>query len=172
MAGFGGGFGGIGAAKTFSSNPWLPSNGRFEVKIEKCLINDGNKGLFYIIEFEVEKSNHPQMRPGTVASQRIKKGTAAASNIKNFLLAAVVGAGLAETAEEAEEQLGCEYDKKGNVTKDLGAEVMEYSTSDDNPFAGTRLVVTTKDITTKAGAPFTVHNWSTLPKNESNEIPF
>lgn len=153
-------FKGIGQAKTFESNPWLPENGSFVVDIQRCVTNSGIKGNFYIIEFEIVESDHPQMRPGTLASQRIKMNTSAPGNIKNFLKAAVIGAGLVSSAEEADEALGCEYDKKGNVTRDNGQEVAIASVSEDNPFANTRLRVRTKGVNTKTGGRFTVHSWS------------
>lgn len=122
-----------------------------EVKIERCLVQKGRKGINYIAEFEITKSSSTEHPVGAKRSwiQSLRDEDIGFRAVKSFCVAAagidVKKADSAKALEAFENE--CE-------------QIMTASDRDHgNIFAGKTLRLETTNKPTKAGTPFTLHVW-------------
>jgi hypothetical protein len=144
-----------------SSNklPWFPSNFNGRVRIDMCKgIASERSGRAFIVETTVLTSNLSELAPSdpsyvALGSRRSwyqglkETGTSYPACI-GFLYAAL---GLAPQRDQAK----IDKDIKPNQDKWLNSII-----SDQNPLNGAEVMLQTTTIKTKAGDPFTLHNWS------------
>jgi len=121
--------------------------GTFKVRIDRIKDFEGFQGdLFYIIEFEVLESSNEDIEVGKFYSQVIKYNqTMGPINVKRFVMAA---SGLDPNDSENEEA--------------IGAEEVEESLSDEQPFSGLVMDLQCDNITTQKNKPFTKYTWEAV----------
>ncbi len=137
-------FSGISEVETSQGGVYfLP--GVYKVRIERVLLKDGRLSRkFFIIDGKIVESSVADRPPGMRASQVIAMDKAPAlRNIKEFMLAA---SGLEAAAVE-------------EMTEQDWLDLCEGAVGEDQPFSGLELELTCRQIETKAGRDFTVHEW-------------
>ena len=119
--------------------------GVYKVRIERVLLKEGRLNRrFFIIDCKILESSVEERPTGMRASQVIAMDKAPAlRNIKEFMLAA---SGLGASAGE-------------EMTEEKWIELCEGAVGEDQPFSGLELELTCRQIETKAGRDFTVHEW-------------
>jgi hypothetical protein len=127
---------------------FLPGN--YVVEVLKCItLRSRKREDLFIAECLIHESDNPERRPGVKASWYVNfKNDAALGNIKGFVAAAN----------------GIDPGNQGEVDKEVDAEVCEYVVSDQNPLAGTWLLLSCANTKTRSGADFTLHRWAPYAK--------
>lgn len=134
-------------------NEEIGQRGEFHVRITNVKDVDGRQGdVFFIIEFDVLKSNHKSVIEGRQYSQVIKYNQEMGpTNVKRFILAAN---GLDPNSEENENE--------------VGEDEVEFVLSEDQPLAGLEIDLMCEVIKTKQkGTPFTKHTWFPVETDDS-----
>lgn len=139
-------WGGIDTADVTTAGNRLPYflEGRYKVRIDTCKAIVSRNGIaFFVVEATILESNNPERPAGSRCSwlQKIQTDMGPV-NIKKFVGAAN---GLDPASEE--------------VNREVNQDVVEYVVSDDQPLAGTVMPLQCVLTETKAGNPFTIHNW-------------
>jgi hypothetical protein len=136
-----------GADASGDRKPWLES-GRYRVRITACReVTSRKNDVFFIVEVEVlviHQTDVPEkMKVGRHYCQMIKfNDDMGPINVKRFLLCA----------------LGMDPNTAENQDR-VDDDAAIYSVSNDQPLAGLEMEVHVEMITTKAGNPFSKHNW-------------
>jgi hypothetical protein len=119
--------------------------GLYKVAVKKVFTMRSRKGDdLFIGEFKILESDCKDRKVGTSASWIVNfRHDAAMGNIRGFIAACN---GIDPTNE----------DRLGEIDK----EVCEYAVSDDNPLEGIEVLLEATNIETRAGTPFTLHNWT------------
>lgn len=134
-------FSGVDDAEVFEGGVYfLP--GVYTVEIRECKgVTSRKRQDLYIVECKILKSSNPLREAGTRASWCVNMSNDSwKSNLKKFAIAVNGG----------EEDLGS--------VKDF----LMASISAANPVKGEQLELVCTQITTRAGMPFTKHEWSPL----------
>lgn len=135
--------------------------GKYRVKITavKTVQSAKNSRDYFCVECSVVESNVPGLEAGARASQVIDiSNIMGPPNIKAFVAAA---SGVNPTAEDVDAQTA----KVWADIADWGApwnfeKICEYAVGEDQPFADVELDLECRQITTRAGNPFTKHFWN------------
>lgn len=159
-------FSGMGETKISKGGVYfLP--GIYKVEVQKVTTNRSAKGRkdFFIVESKILESDNPERKPGMLVSHVIDIGNVMGpANIKAFLAAAN---GIdPRNDEEVQAALGV-----GRDGTDHGEQAALFAVSEANPLAGTILKLVCTEITTKAGNPFTKHEYFPI-EGEGEEVPF
>lgn len=138
-------FSGIGEAEVGQSGIYFEP-GLYVVEVLKVLAKMSRKGaMLYIIECEVLESSNAERPPGCKPAQVISMAhDAAFRNIKEFIAACN---GISPTRE------------RERANQSVGEDEANYSVDESNPLGGTKLRLTCTQIETRAGNPFTLHQW-------------
>lgn len=125
-------FDGIGEA-TIGKGGFYFQDGRYVVDIVRCFAQqDRHRQSMFIVEAAIVWSNNAERRPGMVPSWVVMmKWDAALGHVKGFLAACNGADPRDEDAVKA-----CFTDARG---QDITEAVAEFSVSNENPLAGTRL---------------------------------
>lgn len=125
--------------------------GKYIVKVKRCFtMRSRKKEDLFIVECEIIESTNEDRPAGTSASWVVNfKQDAALGNIKGFI-------GAANGLED-----------EASINAEVTEEVCEYVVSDDNPLAGTVLLLEATDVKTRAGNPFTKHAWAPFSEEEA-----
>ncbi len=145
-------FDAVGTADVTQAGNRLPYflEGHYKVSVHKVKGQpDRNGNPFFVVEAEILESNNVERPPGTKCSWVCKMNNDMGPiNVKKFIAAAN---GVDPSTPEANEVTG---------------EDCEYACSDEQPLTGTIMGLQCSMTTTKAGNPFTIHNWEAA-KDES-----
>ena len=127
-------------------NPTITVAGRHTVKIERIRMKESEQydAIYYLVDFQVIDTNADGVQAGSSYcwAHNLSNKWYGLSNAKQFLAAIL---GMSATSPEARA-----IDKK----------ILEQSFSDQQPLSGEVVPLSTIPKESKAGNPFTVHNWS------------
>lgn len=138
------------ADPTGKRNPYFQP-GNYKVKIDSVMTKTSRQGvLFFIVEATILESDVDELKPGTQCSWLTKiNSDMGPINIKRFVAA-------------------CQgLDPFGNDAKEIDEEDCEVVVSDGNPCQGLIMELKCSSTTTKAGQPFTIHNWQAAENVEA-----
>jgi hypothetical protein len=134
-------FAGVDNAEPSERTPWFPPNGVFVVQ---AVVYKGGEDRedsipYAVGEFEVLRSNHPDVKPGEKRSwfSKFKKQTPALGNFRKHVA----------IASE------CQLDE-------VDTAACEAVIGDDQPLKGTVFNLRTAETLKRNGDPFTTHEWS------------
>lgn len=146
-------FSGIGSAQVGKGGNFFKP-GTYLVQIKSCLFKVSRKrDDLYIIEATICKalaSGEGSNMENSSASQvlNLTKHDAAMGNVKGFLCAL----------------LNCKEEDLSDAEWEAAAEL---SCSDEQPFAGNYALVEVREVKTKAGGDFTLHQWQHCPEADA-----
>lgn len=140
----GGLFSGIEDAQISGGGIYLLDGGYLVELIKVFTLVSRKKEDLVVVEFKILESNNPARTVGSRASWVVNlKQDAALGNLKGFALAAGT--------------------TPGEEPPHIDEAAIEFIVSKENPLEGTKVAVQCTTITTRAGTPFTKHEWSPAP---------
>ena len=139
-----GSFTGIGEAKVGAGGVYF-LEGTYQVEVLKVFtMRSRQKDDLFIVECRILESENEKRPAGTKASWVVSfKHDSALGNIKGFVAAAN----------------GIDPNDDERVTAEVTEEAVEMAVSDDNPLQGLTMGLVCTMVSTKAGNPFTRHDW-------------
>lgn len=142
-------FGDIEKAKVSLGGNYLAPGGSYLLYVDavKTIKSRKNKD-FFIVEFTVLKSNHPDCKPGSRRSwsANLTDHDAAMGNVKNFLMAAYV-------ADEDQ----------------VGPTEADAAVSSENPLQGALVTCEVTNVKTKSGGDFSKHLFGSVSEEIQNK---
>lgn len=122
--------------------------GGYTVEILKAFtMRSRKKEDLFIVECKILESTNEKRPAGGKASWCVKLSQdAALGNIKGFIAAAN----------------GIDPNDDDRVNEEVTEDAVEFAVSNDNPLAGVTVDLTCTEITTRAGNPFTKHEWAAV----------
>lgn len=134
---------------------YLKADFSYKLRILKSyMFETRKKGDMFIVDFEVLKSNCPDIPKGDKRNWcQMMNSDSAMGNIKAFLFALY---GIDQDDEDLVEQF---EDKLEEIMEEAGDEKWERKKEEDHPFYDMTIAVETVEVPTQAGGTFTVHKW-------------
>jgi len=156
----------LGTAKAGSSGEYFKAGHHFKVVIEKCEWKTArDRREYVIVSCQVLESDCEQQGEGKKLSYMINMSIdPGQGNLASFLriaLTKLAAMSEGETLDPNDDAYWNEQLDPANNGMALLSAVLE----EQNVLMGTELYLYTKPITTQAGKPFTIHEWSLEPTN-------
>ena len=149
----------LGTAKSGVGGEYFKAGHNFKVVIEQCEWKVArDKREYVIVSCQILESDCEEQAVGRKPSYMINMSIdAGEGNLATFLRIA-----LTKLAEANDETLDPDDDEYWNEQLSDSA-LLSAALEEQNVLAGVELYLYTKPITTKAGKPFTIHEWSLTP---------
>jgi hypothetical protein len=162
----------LGTAKNGAGGEYFKAGHNYKVVIEKSEWKAArDKREYVIISTQILESDCAEQGEGRKPSYMMNMSIdAGEGNLNGFLRIALTKLAMESGDDDIpdhtddaywEEQLDCSEQEDG--TFGPGRALLDACLGESNVLAGVELYLYTKPITTKAGKPFTLHEWSLTP---------